>query len=180
MINLEPCCHYGKTAPCTKTLINSGIKNIEIAMLDPNPKGERQGGVKELRKNGIKVNVGSCKIEAVKINKDFVTKHEKNRPYIIIKQAVSLDSKISSPNKKWISNKFSREDGHYLRAQSCAILVSSKTIINDNPKLNVRLTKKKLSIKSNIRHPIIVILDSNLTVDITRFKVLKQKQKKLF
>ncbi len=177
-INLEPCCHYGKTAPCTKTLINSGIKNIEIAMLDPNPK-VRGKGVKELRKNGIKVNVGSCKIEAVKINKDFVTKHEKKRPYIIIKQAVSLDSKITSPNKKWISNKFSREDGHYLRAQSCAILVSSKTIINDNPKLNVRLTKKKLSIKSNIRHPIIVILDSNLTVDITRFKVFKTKTKKI-
>ena len=177
-INLEPCCHTGKTGPCTKTIIDSGIKNIEIAMLDPNPivKGK---GVKHLRKNGIKVNVGLCRNEAIKINKDFITRHKKNRPYIVLKQAISADFRITNPQNKWISSKLSRDDSHFHRAESCAILVGSNTVRKDDPRLNVRLSKEKLLISENIRQPVKIILDSKLSLNINKYKVFKGKAKKI-
>ena len=177
-INLEPCCHTGKTGPCTKTIIDSGIKNIEIAMLDPNPvvKGK---GVKELRKNGINVSIGLCKNEAIKINEDFITRHKKNRPYIVLKQAISTDFRITNPKSKWISSNLSREDSHFHRAESCAILIGSNTVRKDDPKLNVRLSKEKLSVSGSIRQPVKVILDSRLTLNINRYKVFGGKTKKI-
>jgi len=177
-LNLEPCCHTGKTGPCTKTIIESGIKNVEIAMFDPNPvvKGK---GVKELRKNGIAVNVGLCKNEAIKINNDFITRHNKNRPYIVLKQAISADFRITNPQNRWISSKLSREDSHFHRAESCAILVGSNTVRNDNPRLNVRLTKKKLLISESIRQPIKIILDSKLSLNINKYKIFDGKTKKI-
>jgi len=132
-INVVPCCHQGKTGPCAKAIIDSGIKNVVISILDPNPivKGK---GVKALRSSGINVNVGLCKSEASHINKGFISRITKKIPNVLMKQAISIDYKITNAKNKWISNKESRKDVQFIRAKSCAILVGSQTIIKDNPK----------------------------------------------
>ena len=98
-INLEPCCHYGKTGPCANAIIDSGIKNVVISMLDPNPiiKGK---GVKALRSEGVNVVVGLCKNEAKYINKGFILRVTKSIPNVLMKQAISIDFKITDPKKK--------------------------------------------------------------------------------
>ena len=177
-VNLEPCCHQGKTGPCTRAIIDSGIKNIVVSMLDPNPKVKGKG-VKELRSNGINVDVGLCKEKSKKINLGFISRFEKKRPYVLTKQAISLDFKITNPSSKWISNKQSRDDVHYLRAKSCAILVSSNTIISDNPKLTVRIDKSKLNIDNKLRNPVRVVLDTKLSLNINKYNFFNGKDKKI-
>ena len=178
-INLEPCCHYGKTAPCAEAIIKSGIKNIYISILDPNPlvKGK---GVKHLRSNGVSVKIGLCKDKARSLNKGYISRMKKNIPYVTAKQALSIDSKISLLGKnKWISSKESRRDVQYLRAESCAILVGAKTVINDNPMLDVRLSKKDLDIELEIRQPIRIVLDTNLKLNINKYKIFNGIEKKI-
>tara|TARA_B110000014_G_scaffold261859_1_gene254502 strand:- start:2513 stop:3607 length:1095 start_codon:yes stop_codon:yes gene_type:complete len=178
-INLEPCCHHGKTGPCTESIINSGIKNIYISMLDPNPM-VRGKGVKYLRSNGISVKIGLCKDSARLLNKSYILRMNNKTPYVVAKQALSIDSKISLPSKnKWISCNESRIDSQYLRAKACAILVGSKTVIKDNPELNVRLSKKDLGIKSEIRQPIRIVLDTNLKLNVNKYKFFKGSEKKI-
>ena len=160
-VSLEPCCHTGKTGPCTKSIIDSGIKNVFVSTLDPNPKVKGKG-VKELRNNGINVNVGLCKKKSQEINKGFFKRIIKKTPYVIAKQALSSDFKINGSKNKWISNSKSRTDVQYFRAESCAILVSSKTIKTDNPSLKVKLKKNDLGLKDNIKHPIRIVLDLSL------------------
>lgn len=177
-VSLEPCCHIGKTGPCVDSIINSGIKNINIAMLDPNPlvKGK---GVKKLRAHGINVKVGICNKEAKIVNKGFISRVVKNKPYVTIKQAVSIDNKISNPKSKWLSNKESRKDVQFLRAESCAILIGSETLYKDNPKLNVKLKKSDLKTNLKIRNPIKIVLDSKLSKKITDYKFFKGSGKKI-
>ncbi len=177
-ITLEPCCHHGRTGPCTKQIIDLGIKNIFVAMLDPNPKVNGKG-VEILRKNGINVHVGLCKNEAKKINQGYISRIVNKLPYIIAKQAMSIDCKINSPNKKWISNSFSREDSHILRASSCAIMVSANTVKSDNPKLTARINPKKLEFNRKIKNPIRVILDNNLNLNVNKYFVFKGNEKKI-
>ena len=177
-INLEPCCHQGKTGPCAKAIIDSGIKNVVISILDPNPivKGK---GVKALRSSGINVNVGLCKSEASHINKGFISRITKKIPNVLMKQAISIDYKITNAKNKWISNKESRKDVQFIRAKSCAILVGSQTIIKDNPKLTVRLNKKELGILEKKRNPIRIVLDTNLELDINKYDFFNGIEKKI-
>ena len=177
-INLEPCCHQGKTGPCAKAIIDSGIKNVVVSILDPNPivKGK---GVKALRSNGVNVNVGLCKAEAKYINKGFISRVTKKIPNVLMKQAISIDYKITNPRKKWLSNKESRKDVQFIRAKSCAILVGSQTVIKDNPKLTVRLNKKELGIFGKKRNPIRVVLDTNLELDINKYDFFNGMEKKI-
>ncbi len=177
-ITLEPCCHTGKTGPCTDTIIKSGIKNIFISMLDPNPlvKGK---GVKKLRSNGISVNIGLCKDLSEKINRGFISRVTKKIPYVTAKQAISMDYKITNPKSKWISSAQSRKDVQYFRAKSCAILVSSKTIIKDNSKLKIKLKKSDLNNNEKIIHPIRIVLDTNLSLNINKYNIFEGKEKKI-
>ena len=177
-VSLEPCCHTGKTGPCTKSIIDSGIKNVFVSTLDPNPKVKGKG-VKELRKNGINVNVGLCKAESQNINKGFFSRILKKTPYIIAKQAISKDFKITNPKSKWISNSESRKNVQFMRARSCAILVSSKTIKNDNPALKVKLKKEDLGLKEPIKHPIRVAIDTSLSLNFDNYKFFSGKEKKI-
>lgn len=177
-VSLEPCCHTGKTGPCTKSIIDSGIKNVFVSTLDPNPKVKGKG-VKELRNNGINVNVGLCKKKSQEINKGFFKRIIKKTPYVIAKQALSSDFKINGSKNKWISNSKSRTDVQYFRAESCAILVSSKTIKTDNPSLKVKLKKNDLGLKDNIKHPVRIVLDTNLSLDLNKYKFFKGKEKKI-
>ena len=177
-VTLEPCCHTGKTGPCSDFIIDSGIKNIFVAMLDPNPKVKGKG-IKKLRLNGINVQVGLCRDKAKEINKGFISRLTKKRPYVIAKQALSIDNKITNPRSKWLSGANSRKDVHFLRAISCAILVGSNTIHEDNPALDVRLNKKDFLTTDKIRNPVRIVLDSELNLNIDKYKFFRGKEKKI-
>lgn len=139
-VNLEPCSHYGKTPPCTDAIKKSGIKKVIISNRDPD---KRVNGLKILKKAGIQVKKGIIENEAKKINSLYFFNKKNNRPYIVLKAALSLDGKIATfkGDSKWISNKKCREIVHKLRLRLKAIAIGKNTIITDNPKLNCRLKK---------------------------------------
>lgn len=157
-VTLEPCCHYGKTPPCTEAIIEEGIKRVVVATLDPNPLVAGQG-IEILKSKGIEVNVGVLEEEAKKLNEDFFTYITKRRPFIHLKVAQTLDGKIATKdgNSKWITSEKSRKYVHKLRYQSTAIMVAKNTVLKDNPFLTVRGFKVE-------RQPVRVIIDKNLEV----------------
>ncbi len=154
-ITLEPCCYHGKTPACTDALIKSNIKTVIIASLDSNPKVSGMG-VKELKKNSIKVSHGLMQQEENRLNKAFVKAHNTQTPFVVAKIAMSLDGKTatSSGQSKWITSKHSRLDGQKLRMQADAILTGSGTVIADNPNMTVRLDGVS-------RQPIRLVIDSD-------------------
>lgn len=142
-ITLEPCSHYGKTPPCAKLLIDSGIRNVVIGCLDPFKEVSGRG-VSMLRNAGIKVTSGVLEEECLQLNKAFITAHTLQRPYITLKWAQSFDGFIDKkrePSDKpaTFSNTITSTLTHRLRSLNDAILVGSGTVIYDNPSLNVRL-----------------------------------------
>nr|WP_255700812.1 bifunctional diaminohydroxyphosphoribosylaminopyrimidine deaminase/5-amino-6-(5-phosphoribosylamino)uracil reductase RibD [Flavobacterium sp. AS60] len=141
-VSLEPCSHFGKTPPCCDLIIKHKIPNVVIGTIDPNSKVSGTG-IKRLQENGVNVTVGILEKECIELNKRFFTFHNKKRPYIILKWAESQDGFIAplTKDKKepiWISNEFSRQLVHKWRSEEQAILVGTKTVIDDNPKLDVR------------------------------------------
>ncbi|MDD2889332.1 MAG: bifunctional diaminohydroxyphosphoribosylaminopyrimidine deaminase/5-amino-6-(5-phosphoribosylamino)uracil reductase RibD [bacterium] len=156
-VNLEPCCHWGTTPPCTKAIIKAGIKEVHTSIIDP-AKWVNGKGVKELKKAGIKVVIGEYKKEAEKLNETYLKYMRTGLPFIIMKAAITLDGKIagSTKTKEWISNPQTRVFVHQLRANVDAILVGSNTINYDNSELTVRLVKGKSPKK--------IILSSNLSI----------------
>lgn len=138
-VTLEPCCHYGKTGPCTDALIQAGIKRVVYAIDDPNPKVCGKG--KEiLEKAGIEVCAGICEEEARKINEIFFFNQVHHKPFVALKAALSLDGKLatSKNESKWITGEKARVKTHELRAGYDAILIGSGTLRSDNPQLTVR------------------------------------------
>lgn len=154
-VNLEPCCHFGKTPPCTEAIIKSGIKRAVFSTLDPNPKVSGKGA-KALRKAEISLSVGELAAEARKLNEAFFTFHQKHRPFIVLRFAASLDGKIATRtgNSQWITNQESRLFEQKLRATYQAILVGVGTVLTDNPHLGSRHSQK--------RDPFRIILDTTL------------------
>lgn len=141
-VNLEPCSHTGKTPPCANMIVANGFKKVVIGTLDPHDKVAGRG-VRLLQENGISTTVGVIEDQCNLVNKRFFTYHKKQRPYIILKWAQSLDGYIAPLHKKekspvWISNTWSRQRTHQLRACEQGILVGANTIISDNPTLTTR------------------------------------------
>lgn len=141
-VSLEPCSHFGKTPPCSDLIIKNNIPNVVIGTVDPNPK-VAGNGIKKLIENGTSVVVGILENECYQLNKRFFTFHNKKRPYIILKWAESADGFIAplTKDKKepvWLTNEFSRQLVHKWRSEEQAILVGTNTVLEDNPKLNVR------------------------------------------
>ena len=143
-VSLEPCSHFGKTPPCANLIVEKGIRNVVIGIVDANSKVSG-AGVAYLKNNGCNVVVGVLENECFKLNKRFFTYHSKQRPFVFLKWAESKDGFIdkirnktdeNSPN--WISNKYSQQIVHKMRATEHAILVGTNTVLNDNPSLNVR------------------------------------------
>ncbi|MCM8830032.1 MAG: bifunctional diaminohydroxyphosphoribosylaminopyrimidine deaminase/5-amino-6-(5-phosphoribosylamino)uracil reductase RibD [Candidatus Omnitrophica bacterium] len=136
-VNLEPCCHYGKTPPCTKAIIESGIKEVICSMEDPNPLVASKG-IEELEENGITVRSGILKEEAELLNRPYITYITKKRPYIILKWAQTIDGKIATGtgSSKWITGQDTRDFVKKLRFEVDGIVVGIKTVINDNPSLD--------------------------------------------
>lgn len=139
-VTLEPCCHYGKTPPCAKAIIESGVAKVYIAMRDPNPKVDG-GGMKMLTDAGIEVVSGICQRQAESLNKSFVKYITKRRPWVIAKWAQTLDGKIAARDgsSQWISNETSRAVVHDLRSRVDAVIVGAGTFLHDNPTLTARL-----------------------------------------
>jgi len=137
---LEPCCHYGKTGPCTDAIIKSGIKKVVIGIKDPNPKVSGSG-IKQLEDNGIEVLSGLFEEELIKLNKHFFFKNTYNRPYIAVKIASSADGMSHRKDNTftWITSEQSRGDVQIVRAGFDAILTGGNTLRNDNPRMNARV-----------------------------------------
>lgn len=143
-VSLEPCSHFGKTPPCCDLIIANEIPNVVVGTVDPNEK-VAGNGIKKLIEAGINVTVGILENECYELNRRFFTFHNKNRPYIILKWAESQDGFLA-PEKQidqerkpvWITNTYSRQLVHKWRSEEQAILVGTQTVIDDNPKLNVR------------------------------------------
>lgn len=141
-VSLEPCSHFGKTPPCSDLIIKHEIPKVVVGTVDPNVK-VAGNGIKNLIEAGIKVTVGILENECNELNKRFFTSHLKKRPYIILKWAESQDGFISPKVKAeqkpvWITNAYSRQLVHKWRSEEQAILVGTQTVIDDNPKLDVR------------------------------------------
>ena len=137
-LNLEPHSFYGKTPPCTDSIIKAGIKEVFCSMLDPNPKVNGKG-IKRLRDEGIKVNLGLLEDEARRLNEVYLKYMTTRMPFVILKVAQSLDGKIATPtgDSKWITSEDARDYVHRLRVKVDAVLVGSNTISKDDPELTI-------------------------------------------
>lgn len=189
-INLEPCSHYGKTPPCVHRIIESKIKKVAIAMEDPNPIVSGKG-ISILRDNGIEVEVGLLKEEALRLNDIFIKYITHKTPFVLLKWAMTADGKTATKtgDSKWISSHSSREYVHKLRNRYSSILVGINTVLKDDPELTSR------SIEMENINPIRIVLDgfgriplsakildideSKPTIVATSEKMEKDKRKKL-
>ncbi|MDY3908230.1 MAG: bifunctional diaminohydroxyphosphoribosylaminopyrimidine deaminase/5-amino-6-(5-phosphoribosylamino)uracil reductase RibD [Eubacterium sp.] len=156
-VTLEPCCHQGKTPPCTDIIIERGIGRVFIGAMDPNPKVSGNGA-KILREHGIEVETGILEKECLELNEVFMHYIKKKKPYIAMKYAMTLDGKIATftGDSKWVTGEEARQHVHQLRKRYSAIMVGIGTILVDNPMLNCRIEEGV--------NPVRVICDSNLRI----------------
>ena len=138
-VTLEPCCHHGRTPPCSQALIAAGVARVVAAMPDPNPKVAGQG-VAELARAGIEVATGLMPGEAERLNPGFISRMTRGRPYVRVKLAASLDGRtaLAAGESKWITGEAARADVQRLRARSSAVLTGVGTVLADDPSLTVR------------------------------------------
>lgn len=143
-VTLEPCSHYGKTPPCANAIVERGIERVVIGMKDPNPLVAGKG-IEILEQNGIQVKTGILQDEISKINEIFLKYITTQKPFCILKTAMTLDGKIAtaSGDSKWITNEASRAYVHELRHQVAGIMVGVNTVLIDDPMLTTRLEHKK-------------------------------------
>ena len=138
-VNLEPCCHYGKTPPCVEKIISSGVKKVFVSIKDPDSRVAGKG-IKLLKQSGIEVHLGLCEEESLKLNKSFIHRNITNKPFGVLKWAMSMDGRIGLKNgkSKWITNENSRKLVHSYRTGFDAIIVGGNTLRKDNPLLTTR------------------------------------------
>lgn len=141
-VNLEPCSHHGRTPPCTDTLIKAAVKEVVVAMSDPNPLVAGRG-LQKLESAGIKVKQGILEEKARKLNEVFIKYITTRAPFVTVKTAMSLDGKIATRTgeSQWITGEKSRQYVHRLRDRSDAIIVGIETVLTDNPRLTTRLAE---------------------------------------
>ena len=152
-VTLEPCCHHGKTPPCTAAIIAAGITRVVVGTRDPYP-SVNGGGIDALRHAGIEVRVGVCETEARRLIAPFRTLVEQQRPWLIAKWAMSLDGRVATADgeSRWISSEASREIVHQLRGRMDGILCGIGTALADDPLLTAR--------PAGPRQPLRIVLDS--------------------
>jgi diaminohydroxyphosphoribosylaminopyrimidine deaminase/5-amino-6-(5-phosphoribosylamino)uracil reductase len=154
-VTLEPCCHYGRTPPCTDAIIAAGISEVHMAMLDPNPLVSGKGKA-QLQTSGITTHIGEREQEASEIIEAYVKHIATGRPFVTAKFGMSLDGKIATKtfDSKWISNDESRKYVHQIRWAADAIMIGVNTVLRDDPQLTAR-------IGGEVRQPLRVIIDSH-------------------
>ncbi|MGQ9546635.1 MAG: bifunctional diaminohydroxyphosphoribosylaminopyrimidine deaminase/5-amino-6-(5-phosphoribosylamino)uracil reductase RibD [Dehalococcoidia bacterium] len=158
-VTLEPCCHYGRTPPCTQAIIDAGIAEVHIALPDPNPLVSGHG-ITRLNESGIKTYIGVCQQEAYEINEAYIKYIATGLPFVVAKFAMSLDGKIATRNgdSKWITGEEARRYVHVLRHTVDAIMVGANTVILDNPRLTARGCGGKGGVKK--AQPLRLVVDS--------------------
>ncbi len=141
-VNLEPCCHQGKTPPCVDKLISSGIRKVYISIQDPDKRVSGKG-IKLLKEAGIEVNLGLCKKESLDLNKAFIHRNITKKSFGVLKWAMSIDGRIGLKNgkSKWITSEESRSLVHSFRTEFDAIIIGGNTLRKDNPLLTTRGSK---------------------------------------
>lgn len=156
-VNLEPCCHHGKTGPCTDAIIRAGIAQVDMATLDDFESVKGRGAA-ILREHGIEVRIGCCQKQARRLNAGFFKWIRTGRPSTVLKWAQSIDGCLAYPTTtRWISNEKSRRHVHQFRSRCGAILVGIGTVLTDDPLLTVRPAGKR-------HQPLRVVLDSQLRI----------------
>lgn len=155
-VTLEPCSHHGRTPPCADALVTAGVSRVVVAMQDPNPLVVGRG-LQRLREAGIQVDSGVLEFQARALNAGFVSRMTRQRPFVRLKVASSLDGRTALSNGKsfWITGPDARRDVHDLRAQACAVLTGIGTVLQDDPQLTVREVPTS-------RQPLRIVLDSQL------------------
>ncbi|GAK13575.1 bifunctional diaminohydroxyphosphoribosylaminopyrimidine deaminase/5-amino-6-(5-phosphoribosylamino)uracil reductase RibD [Geomicrobium sp. JCM 19039] len=155
-VTLEPCCHFGRTGPCTDFIIKSGVTRVVVASVDPSPHVQGKG-IEILQRHGLSVQTGVYNEEARALNRSYFHYCKTGEPYVTLKFASSLDGKTAtvSGESKWITSKEARDDSHEERATHDAILVGINTVLADDPKLTARGAGDR-------RNPIRVIMDRKL------------------
>jgi diaminohydroxyphosphoribosylaminopyrimidine deaminase/5-amino-6-(5-phosphoribosylamino)uracil reductase len=160
-VSLEPCSHQGKTPPCVDLLVTNNVKRVVIGCRDSNPSVNGRG-IDRLKRSGIEVIEGVLEEECRQLNKRFFTFHERQRPYVVLKWAQTLDGYIdrvrNEDNKgiNWVSSELTKTLVHKWRSEEQSILVGRNTIINDNPSLTVR--------EYDGQNPIRIVIDSQLQI----------------
>jgi len=158
-VTLEPCCHQGKTGPCTEAIIKARITRVVAATVDPSEHANGKG-LEQLRQTGIEVEVGLCAKEARLLNAPFFKHVMMGQCWVVLKWAQSIDGKLAyadrSSGKRWITNEASRSDAHKLRRRAGAILVGINTVLADDPLLTPR--------PSQGRKPLRIVLDDQLRI----------------
>ncbi|SHO46885.1 bifunctional diaminohydroxyphosphoribosylaminopyrimidine deaminase/5-amino-6-(5-phosphoribosylamino)uracil reductase RibD [Anaerocolumna xylanovorans] len=170
-VTLEPCCHYGKTPPCTEAILQSGIKKVVIGCLDPNAMMSGKGAA-ILRDAGIDVVTGVLQDECQKLNAVFFHYIETKTPYVVMKFAMTMDGKIATSDgkSKWITGENARENVHKSRSQYSSIMVGTGTIIADNPSLTCRI--------DGGRNPVRIICDTDLNTPLESTVITTAKEVK--
>jgi diaminohydroxyphosphoribosylaminopyrimidine deaminase/5-amino-6-(5-phosphoribosylamino)uracil reductase len=158
-VTLEPCCHHGKTPPCTDIIIERKIGRVFVGAMDPNPK-VAGNGVRILREHGIEVQTGILEKECLELNEIFFHYIQTGSPYVAMKYAMTLDGKIAaaSGDSKWVTEEKAREHVHFLRKKYSAIMAGVGTVIADDPMLNCRIADGV--------NPVRVICDSHLRIPV--------------
>lgn len=161
-INLEPCCHFGRTPPCTEIIIKHKIKRVFVAMVDPNPLVSGKG-IEQLIKAGIQVRTGLLEKEAKRLNEVFIKYITQKIPFVILKAASTLDGKIatSTGDSRWITGEKSRLFVHQLRNEVDSVLVGIGTVKRDNPLLTTRLPR------GIGKDPHRIVLDTHLSIPLS-------------
>lgn len=164
-VTLEPCCHYGKTPPCTKIIIESGIRKVYIGSMDPNPLVAGKGA-EILKQHGIEVETGICEEECLCLNKVFFHYIRHKTPYVVMKYAMTADGKIATKTgaSKWITGEAARKRVHESRHKYMGIMAGVGTVLADDPDLTCRL--------EGMKSPIRIICDTNLKTPLTA-KIIK-------
>ena len=157
-VTLEPCSHHGRTPPCADALIRAGVARVVSAITDPNPLVAGQGLAK-LQDAGIEVSSGVLENEAREMNIGFFSRMQRGRPWVRVKAAASLDGRTALHNgvSQWITSQAARDDGHWWRARSCAILTGIGTVEKDDARLTVRAV-------ATPRQPQRIVVDSRLRI----------------
>jgi diaminohydroxyphosphoribosylaminopyrimidine deaminase / 5-amino-6-(5-phosphoribosylamino)uracil reductase len=162
-VTLEPCCHHGKTPPCTDAVLHAGVQRVVAAMLDPFPQVAGQGAVL-LRNAGVTVEAGLLETEAGRLNAPYLTLLHKGRPYVLAKWAMTLDGKLATRtgDSQWISCDASRRRVHELRGRMDAIVVGIGTALTDDPQLTARPPGPRLATRIVLDHRCRLPLTSQL------------------
>ena len=160
-VTLEPCTHHGKTPPCVDAIIAAGIQRVVIATRDPNP--QAAGGVARLRAAGIEVDTGVEETAARELNAPFFNSFESDRPWVVLKLAVSADGAVADPSgkRRWITSEASRREVHRMRANADAVAVGLGTVTADDPDLTVRNAPQPR------QQPTRIIFDSRLRIPLS-------------